>query len=148
MFGLEPGPRLNDLRDSLTGVLAFSENPLSLLPAVQRAAGWTRPMRLFARLTRRSHELMSELVAERRAAEQAGEEGGDDVLAMLLEARHDDGSPMSDAELRDELMTARRRRPRDDRVAARVGVRAARPRTARSQLGSPQSSTPATATAT
>ena len=106
VFGLEPGPRLDGLRDSLTGVLAFSESPLSLLPAVQRAAGWTRPMRTFARLTRRSHELMSELVAERRAAEQAGEEGGDDVLAMLLEARHEDGSPMADAELRDELMTA------------------------------------------
>ena len=106
VFGLEPGPRLNELRDSLTGVLAFSENPLSLLPAVQRVAGWTRPMRTFAQLTRRTHELMSELVAERRAAEQAGEQGGDDVLAMLLEARHEDDSPMADAELRDELMTA------------------------------------------
>jgi cytochrome P450 len=29
----------------------------------------------------------------------------DDVLAMLLEARHEDGSPMSSQELRDELMT-------------------------------------------
>ena len=29
----------------------------------------------------------------------------DDVLAMLLEARHEDGSPMSPVELRDELMT-------------------------------------------
>jgi cytochrome P450 len=106
VFGLEPGPRLNELRDSLTGVLAFSENPLSLLPTVQRVAGWTRPMRTFARLTRRSHELMSDLVAERRSAEQAGQEGGDDVLAMLLAARHEDDSPMSDVELRDELMTA------------------------------------------
>src|SRR6202161_1621347 len=31
---------------------------------------------------------------------------GDDVLAMLLAARHEDGSPMSQQELRDELMTA------------------------------------------
>ena len=28
------------------------------------------------------------------------------MLAMLLEARHEDGSPMSPQELRDELMTA------------------------------------------
>ena len=30
---------------------------------------------------------------------------GDDVLSMLLGARHEDGSPMSDRELRDELVT-------------------------------------------
>jgi cytochrome P450 len=31
--------------------------------------------------------------------------GGDDVLSMLMEARHEDGTPMSAKELRDELMT-------------------------------------------
>jgi hypothetical protein len=60
----------------------------------------------FDSLTRRANELMFELVAERRAAEQAGEPLGDDILAMLLQARHEDGSPMSADELRDELMTA------------------------------------------
>jgi cytochrome P450 len=106
VFGLKRGRRLDDLRGSLTGLLAFSENPLSLLPAMQRVAGWTPPMRRFTRLTRRSQELMSELVRERRDAEQAGEPASDDVLAMLLLARHEDGSQMSAAELRDELMTA------------------------------------------
>jgi cytochrome P450 len=106
VFGLERGPRFDDLRDVLTDVLAFSENPLSLLPALRRVAGWTGPIRRFNQLTRRAHELMFELVEERRKAEQAGEPLGDDVLAMLLEARHEDGSPMSAIELRDELMTA------------------------------------------
>jgi cytochrome P450 len=46
-------------------------------------------------------ELLFELIAERRA--EAGERN--DVLAMLLEARHDDGSPMSEQEIRDELLT-------------------------------------------
>jgi cytochrome P450 len=45
--------------------------------------------------------MLFELIEERRA--EAGER--DDVLAMLLEARHEDGSPMSPQELRDELMT-------------------------------------------
>jgi cytochrome P450 len=126
VFGLEQGQRFDDLRNVLTDVLAFSENPLSLLPALRRAAGWTGPIRRFNRLTRRAHELIFELVEERREAEQAGEAGGDDVLAMLLQARHEpddsgaaqageaggraggrpEGSPMSAAELRDELMTA------------------------------------------
>jgi cytochrome P450 len=40
----------------------------------------------------------------RRRAEPDAEER-DDVLSMLLQARHEDGSPMSDRELRDELIT-------------------------------------------
>jgi len=41
----------------------------------------------------------------RRSEVESGEEGHDDVLSLLLSARHDDGSPMSDEELRDELVT-------------------------------------------
>jgi len=106
VFGLEEGQRLNELRDSLTGVLSFSESPLSVLPALRRLTGWMPSVRQFDALTRRANELMFALVQERRAAEQAGEPLGDDVLAMLLQARHEDGSPMSADELRDELMTA------------------------------------------
>jgi cytochrome P450 len=41
------------------------------------------------------------LIAERR---RTGEEG-DDVLTMLLAARDEAGEPMTDRELRDELVT-------------------------------------------
>jgi cytochrome P450 len=50
-----------------------------------------------------SDALLFELIDERRA--ESGGEERDDVLAMLLAARHEDGSPMSQQELRDELMT-------------------------------------------
>src|SRR5690348_17724543 len=106
VFGLEEGQRFNELRDSLTGVLSFSESPLSVLPALRRFTGWMSSVQQFDSLTRRANELMFGLVEERRAAEQAGEALGDDILAMLLQARHEDGSPMSAGELRDELMTA------------------------------------------
>ena len=43
--------------------------------------------------------LLYEQIRERRAAP------GDDVLSLLLEARDEDGRPMSDRELRDELVT-------------------------------------------
>jgi cytochrome P450 len=52
----------------------------------------------------RTDRMIFELIEERRAQPEASER--DDVLALLLEARHDDGSPMSAQELRDELMTA------------------------------------------
>jgi cytochrome P450 len=43
-------------------------------------------------------------VIEARRAE-ADLAGRDDILSLLLQARHEDGRPMSDRELRDELMT-------------------------------------------
>jgi cytochrome P450 len=42
-------------------------------------------------------------IRRRRAA--GGLDERTDVMSLLLQARHDDGSPMSDEELRDELMT-------------------------------------------
>jgi len=53
-------------------------------------------------LRKEADALVYELIEERRSA---GDEDGDDILAMLLAARHEDGSPMSARELRDELMT-------------------------------------------
>jgi cytochrome P450 len=112
VFGLERGPRRDHLRDLLTDVLAFGESPISVLPALQRALSWTRTQRRFQARMAQADRLIFELIAERRA-QAASEEGSrDDVLAMLLAARHEpengqtEGSPMSEQELRDELMTA------------------------------------------
>jgi cytochrome P450 len=105
VFGLERGARLEELRDVLARLLAFSEHPLSLVPALQRL-DWLLPTaRRFNGLVKRADELIFGLVEERRAESAHGEERAD-VLAMLLGARHEDGSPMSDREIRDELMTA------------------------------------------
>ncbi len=105
VFGLERGPRLDDLRDVLTDVLQFAESPLSVLPVAQRALSWFGPVKRMQRLFVRADELIFGLIEERRAEEQGGGHG-DDILAMLLEARHEDDSEMSPQELRDELMTA------------------------------------------
>ena len=103
VFGLEQGPRLEQLRDLLTEVLSFSTSPLSILPAAQRLDRWLPSLRRLNEVLARSDGLIFELIEERRAN---GNGSRDDVLAMLLEARHEDQSPMSPQELRDELMTA------------------------------------------
>src|SRR5437660_1776737 len=75
-------------------------------PAPTRSLGPLLPsLRRFNELSQRADGLIFELVEERRAA-ASGNGRGDDVLAMLLAARHEDDSPMSDQEIRDELMTA------------------------------------------
>ena len=106
VFGLEQGTQLDELRDVLTRVLAFAESPLSVMPAIGRYLGWAIPsLRRFDALLARADRMIFEVVEERRGATGAND-SGDDVLAMLLGARHEDESPMSDQEIRDELMTA------------------------------------------
>jgi cytochrome P450 len=102
VFGLEQGRRLDELRNVLTDVLTFSESPLSVLQGAPRKLSWLPTMRRLNALFARTDALMFDLIDERRAAN----DGGEDILAMLLEARHEDDSPMSAQELRDELMTA------------------------------------------
>ena len=106
VFGLDEGERLDALRDRLARQLAFGDRPISLVPPppgtyVRRALERVGPFATFARLRESADELLFELIAERRGDHT----GRDDILSMLAEARHDDGSPMSDDELRDELMT-------------------------------------------
>jgi cytochrome P450 len=102
VFGLERGARLDALRELLTETLAFGESPLSLLPPAQRLLAGRGPVARLERAGARTDELIFELIEERRSEDQDGE----DVLTLLLAARHEDGSPMSPSELRDELMTA------------------------------------------
>ncbi len=102
VFGLDEGARFERLRDRLTSILSFGDSPVSLLPPAQRLlAGRGRFGRFEQDRAQVDRELFA-LMADRRR------DGGDrdDVLAMLLAAKHEDGSPMSDEEIRDELLTA------------------------------------------
>ena len=103
VFGLGAGPRLDRLRTLLGEVLSSAESPLSVVPTLQRALRWTPTQRRLQAAHRRVDAELFELIGERRAE---ADPDADDVLAMLLQARHEDDSPMSDGELRDELVTA------------------------------------------
>jgi cytochrome P450 len=106
VFGLDPGERLDALRERLAEMLAFGDRPISLVPPdpeglAGRVLGRVGPFARFVRVQEETDCLLFGLIDERRAED--GER--DDVLSMLLEACHEDGSPMSSQELRDELMT-------------------------------------------
>ena len=103
VFGLEEGERLDSLRTRLTEILALGSGPSGMLPPLQVNLGRLTPWARFMRLRDEADALIFELVEERRRA--GASESGDDVLSMLVEAKHEDGSPMSHQELRDELMT-------------------------------------------
>ncbi len=102
VFGLEAGSRLEELREALTEMLAFGLSPISLLPQAQRAPFGLGPWGRFTRARARADRLVYGEITERR---RDGGEEGNDILAALLPATHEDGTPMSDTEIRDELMT-------------------------------------------
>jgi cytochrome P450 len=105
VFGLEEGERLDALRTRLTEILALGSGPSGMLPPLQVNLGRLTPWARFVRLRDEADILIFELIEERRRENGSTADSGDDVLSMLLAARHEDGSPMSPQELRDELMT-------------------------------------------
>ena len=106
VFGLADDETLERLRRRLARMLARSESPWAplvlLLPWLQRDLGPLSPWGFFVRQMREVDAVLLGEIAARRAGVRRG---GDDVLAMLLDGRRSDGTPLADAELRDELFT-------------------------------------------
>ena len=101
VFGLDRGERLERLRVLLGEMLRFGTSPISLIPQAHRLGRLHPTLAEFIAVREQADAEIQALVDERRA----GGEDRDDVLSLMLLARHDDGTPMTDAELRDELMT-------------------------------------------
>jgi len=76
---------------------------ITKFPNLRRDLGPLSPWRRFLRARAELDDFIYEEIELRRS--EAADEERDDVLSLLLRARHDDGSPMSDEELRDELLT-------------------------------------------
>jgi cytochrome P450 family 135 len=102
VFGVEQRERIERLREALVAVL--DAQYVFLLPAaLQRDLGRFSPGGRIARRLRAANALLYEEIGRRRGAPDLDERT--DVLSLLLRARDEDGAPMSDVELRDELMT-------------------------------------------
>jgi cytochrome P450 len=101
VFGVSAGARLDRLRTTLKELLDLGASPLTLLPLFRRRLGRLTTWSRFVDVRDRADALILEQIEERR---RAGDDG-DDVLTMLLAARAEDGNPMTDRELRDELVT-------------------------------------------
>jgi cytochrome P450 len=104
VFGVHDEQRLARF-EGLIETFAGRVNAITAFPMLRRNLGRWSPWTRFLRAREALDEFIYEEIALRRGEVEAGEEGHDDVLSLLLSARHDDGSPMSDEELRDELVT-------------------------------------------
>jgi cytochrome P450 len=104
VFGVDDADAMARLREPLRRMLDWAGNPAPLL--LVAVVGPENPVvrRVIARryLEPVDRELYA-LIAERRKAPDLAER--EDMLSTLLLARDEDGEPMSDVELRDELLT-------------------------------------------
>ena len=103
VFGVHDRERLDPLRAALRDFLDLTTDPKVLLPVVLIGPERIRRIPAFRRRIDRVDELIYAEIAERRLAEDLAER--DDILSVLLGACHEDGSPMRDIEIRDELLT-------------------------------------------
>ena len=104
VFGADEGAQLEDLKKRLVGMLDLTQTPLAFLTPLQRDFPFS-PFRIFLRKKAEMDRTIYALIEERRK-EGAGSDGKrQDILSMMLEAKDESGRPMTDTEVRDELVT-------------------------------------------
>jgi cytochrome P450 len=103
VFGITDEARI-DRATRLINEFSDRVTTITRMPFLRQGLGRRLgPWRRFVRARNQLDAFIYEEIALRR--QEGGSEERDDVLSLLQQARHDDGSPMSDSELRDELVT-------------------------------------------
>ncbi|MEV4125181.1 cytochrome P450 [Nocardia sp. NPDC049707] len=101
VFGAE-GKEFDELRELLPKLVLVG-SALAALPVPRKFLGRYGPWARFAAYRRDYDEIVGRLVDRAATDERLAER--DDVLAMMLQARYDDGTPMTRGEIADELLT-------------------------------------------
>jgi cytochrome P450 len=104
VFGVEDPVRRERLRELMIRLLDVTSSPRAqVIGLASRRLGRLGPYGRLVRLRDETDAALFEQIAERRA--DAEVERRDDILSLLVAARFEDGEPMSDREVRDQLMT-------------------------------------------
>jgi cytochrome P450 len=95
-------PRLQPLRERLRGLTNWMNEPRNLAMLATFGPGWVTRSRGYREAMGAVEEAVMDEVRRRKADPEGGSMG---VVSMLVRARYEDGSPLSDQDLRDELVT-------------------------------------------
>lgn len=102
VFGVQDDARVEDFRKAIIAMVDAAVPSLMFFKFMRRSWGGLGPYNRFVSAIARMEALIYGEIAGRRGRP---DEPREDILSMMLAARHDDGSGMTDIELRDELMT-------------------------------------------
>ena len=106
VFGLNEDARGEQIEHLLVAMMEGMSVPLSAailyFPALQRDLGPLTPWGKFLRRQQQTDNLLYEEMQQRR---EQPDPNRTDILSLLMAARDEAGEPMTDEELRDELMT-------------------------------------------
>jgi cytochrome P450 family 135 len=103
VFGDIESDRLQHLRDLLQELTEWLNNPGRLALLAVLGPRWLAGNSDFKRAMAPVERAVLEEVHRRHAAGRAG--SGEDIVSMLGQARYEDGTPLSEQDLRDELIT-------------------------------------------
>ena len=102
VFGTHAGAREDELRRRIDDVLVRTTRATTQIAVLlAEAAGVRRTP--FHRAVRRMDDVLLQEIRERQVAPDLDER--DDILSMLVQARDEDGAPLDEDELRDQLVT-------------------------------------------
>jgi cytochrome P450 len=106
VFGLSEGERYQQIQQLMINMFSLFSNPLNatflFIKSLQKDLGAWSPWGGFLRQRQRLDELLYQEIRDRKTLSQPL---GEDILSLLISARDEAGQPMSEVELRDELMT-------------------------------------------
>jgi cytochrome P450 len=106
VFGYEPGPEETELRGRLRAMVEPLARPSGLAIAsaiIRRRRDPTAAAQAFQERRRAVDEIIHDEIARRR--QDPALDQRDDVFSALLLARDEEGRPLTDGEVRDELLT-------------------------------------------
>lgn len=102
VFGAQ-GTAFDELRALLPPMIPLASRMAVMPAALRRDLGPWSPWGRVQRSRKRYNEIIAELIAEARTGPAF--EDRNDVLALMLQARYEDGAPISDDHIADELLT-------------------------------------------
>lgn len=101
VFGVDPGPRFQKLKELLSSLLEDVTTPLYsslfFFPSLQQDLGAWSPWGHFLRRRQQIDELIYAEISQRRSQLDPSRT---DILSLLMSARDDNGQQMTDVELR------------------------------------------------
>jgi cytochrome P450 family 135 len=103
VFGDHSDDSHAELRRLIPDMMDRCDSPFTLMPSFRRELAGGSPYARLMKVIDEIDAILYETIAERRADPMT--QLRDDTLSLLLRAQHEDGSPLADEEIRDEVLT-------------------------------------------